>query len=220
MASVVDICNLALDELGESPIVSLTDSVTAAERCARRYPHARDLSLAMFDWSFASTRSSSIAASATPPAFGYINAFPVPSSCIEVRELRDAAGFVITNWKQELGYVLTNARSPVFMRYTARVEDPTVWPADFVSAVAYRLAADLAIGTTENEQLRAELLKAWGSALQAAMLFDGKRRSQPFGPDPLATTIDVDGYTRPYVPDIIEARGGQVERTVPWIGHY
>jgi hypothetical protein len=60
MASVVDICNLALSNLGDTATVSSIDppeGSAQAEHCARWYPIARDALLEMHGWSFASRRA-------------------------------------------------------------------------------------------------------------------------------------------------------------------
>ncbi|OAE72604.1 hypothetical protein A7J71_11330 [Achromobacter insolitus] len=59
MASVVDICNLALGHLGDEATVTSIDppeGSAQAEHCARFYPIARDTVLEAFTWNFATTR--------------------------------------------------------------------------------------------------------------------------------------------------------------------
>jgi len=61
MASVVEICNLALAHLGDDATVASIDppeGSAQAEHCARFYPTARDMLLQMHPWSFASRRVS------------------------------------------------------------------------------------------------------------------------------------------------------------------
>jgi hypothetical protein len=61
MASVVEICNLALAHLGDDATVASIDppeGSAQAEHCARFYPSARDMLLQMHTWSFASRRVS------------------------------------------------------------------------------------------------------------------------------------------------------------------
>jgi hypothetical protein len=61
MASIVEICNLALAHLGDDATVSSIDppeGSSQAEHCARFYPIARDSLLQLHTWSFASKRIS------------------------------------------------------------------------------------------------------------------------------------------------------------------
>lgn len=60
MASVTQICNLALSHLGDTATVSSIDppeGSAQAEHCARFYPIARDTLLEMHSWSFAVRRA-------------------------------------------------------------------------------------------------------------------------------------------------------------------
>ena len=56
MASVVDICNLALAHIGDDATVSSIDppeGSAQAEHCKRFYAIARDTMLQMHNWNFA-----------------------------------------------------------------------------------------------------------------------------------------------------------------------
>ena len=60
MASIVEICNLALARLGDEATVASIDppeGSAQAEHCQRFYPIARDVLLETHDWSFATTRA-------------------------------------------------------------------------------------------------------------------------------------------------------------------
>lgn len=59
MASVVDLCNLALARLGDNATIASIDppeGSAQAEHCARFYPIARDSLLELHDWNFATKR--------------------------------------------------------------------------------------------------------------------------------------------------------------------
>ena len=59
MASVVDICNLALAHLGDDATISSIDppeGSAQAEHCKRFYTSARDTLLQLHPWNFASKR--------------------------------------------------------------------------------------------------------------------------------------------------------------------
>jgi hypothetical protein len=79
MASVVDICNLALAHLGdEATVASISppEGSAQAEHCARFYPIARDTLLQMHAWNFASRRAS--LAQVTMPYTMWKYAYAVP----------------------------------------------------------------------------------------------------------------------------------------------
>lgn len=80
MASVVDICNLALSHLGDDATVTdinPPEGSAQAEHCQRFYPIARDKLLEMHPWGFATRRA--VGASLDVPTgagWGYAYTFP------------------------------------------------------------------------------------------------------------------------------------------------
>jgi hypothetical protein len=83
MASIVDICNLALSHLGDDATVSSIsppEGSAQAEHCARFYPIARNTLLEMHQWNFASKRAT-LAQVANPwPEWEY--AYALPADCL------------------------------------------------------------------------------------------------------------------------------------------
>lgn len=85
MASVVEICNLALGHLGDSATVSSIDppeGSAQAEHCARFYPIARDSLLEMHDWGFATTRA--LGAAVTFPFTEWAYAYAYPTDALRI----------------------------------------------------------------------------------------------------------------------------------------
>lgn len=79
MASVLDICNLALSQLGDSATVSSInppEGSAQADHCARFYPLARDSLLEMHDWSFATRRALLVQLDNTVTQWAYCYAAP------------------------------------------------------------------------------------------------------------------------------------------------
>ena len=79
MATEVDICNLALANLGDdAPIATLSppEGSAQAEKASRFYPIARNSLLAMHTWSFASKRGSLALTTNTLDQWDYAYAAP------------------------------------------------------------------------------------------------------------------------------------------------
>lgn len=79
MASVVDICNLALAHLGDTATVASIDppeGSAQAEHCQRFYPIARDSLLEMHMWNFSTVRANLALLNITMPEWAYIYAAP------------------------------------------------------------------------------------------------------------------------------------------------
>jgi len=83
MASEVDICNLALANLGDTATVasiSPPEGSAQAEHCARFYPIARDTLLEMHNWNFSSRRI--VLAEVTNSWSMWRYAYALPADCI------------------------------------------------------------------------------------------------------------------------------------------
>lgn len=79
MASVVDICNLALAHLGDNATIASIDppeGSAQAEHCQRFYPIARDTLLEMHSWSFATRRAYAAEVANTWPMWKHAYAMP------------------------------------------------------------------------------------------------------------------------------------------------
>ena len=77
MASEVDICNEALQELGAESISSLSGSGNAV-LCNQFYPNARDMVLESHNWTFRRERVE-LAQLTTTPEFGYDYSYQLPA---------------------------------------------------------------------------------------------------------------------------------------------
>lgn len=85
MSSAVDICNLALAHLGDDATVSSIDppeGSAQAEHCARFYPIARRMLIAMHTWGFATKRANLALLIDVPPA-GWAYAYALPNPCMK-----------------------------------------------------------------------------------------------------------------------------------------
>lgn len=143
MANVVDICNLALANLGDDATISTIDppeGSVQAGHCAMFYPIARDALLQnpICAWSFATRRVvlAPLVSNSTDWAFAYA----VPTDLLRVVKLHPH----LPNRKTQLtlagGVIYTNQDSAE-LEYIARVDDPAVFPPLFVIALSWQLAS-------------------------------------------------------------------------------
>lgn len=176
MASVVDICNLALSHLGDSATVSSIDppeGSAQAEHCARFYPTARDVVLEAHDWTFA-TRRVALAQAGTPPS-AWTYAYALPASCIRVLAVlaptatsdQDTQDFV-----EEGGYIYTNQVNAV-VRYTTRVTDTTKFSPSFTEALTWLLASYLTGPVLKGDKTAKDwALRMYNISLASARTFN------------------------------------------------
>ena len=77
------ICNLALDELKQSPVNNISTPQTNSEFiCARHYDAVRREALAAHPWKFAIKRTQWTPDPAYVPSFGYLYAYKCPADYI------------------------------------------------------------------------------------------------------------------------------------------
>lgn len=181
MATVVDICNLALARLGdEAGVQSIDppDGSPQAAQCAAFYPMARDTLLTLSSWTFATVR-----ARLSPLAFdadlypGWSAVYALPNACLQLRKVL-AAGTVDDGTAQgepfrvetrDDGAVVVLSRVELAVGvYVARVEDTARFSPLFVDALAWLLASHLAGPIVKGDAGRAAS-RACGDAFRSVM---------------------------------------------------
>lgn len=161
MASVVQLCNMALSHIGSDARVSSIsppDGSVEAGHCATFYDLARTELLEPGNWAFALRRAA--LAEVTNPSTVWAYAYAKPSNCLRaLRILRPSiAAAVLTRnlafephtddrggaaFDVEGDVILTNEPDAVLL-YVQDVTDSTKFPASFTSALSYLLASYLA----------------------------------------------------------------------------
>lgn len=149
MASVVDICNIALSHLGDDATVTNIDppeGSSQAAHCARYYPIARDTLLEMYPWSFATKPYSPAVLTSTFSRWAY--AYAVPSDCIRVVSVLSAYDYVSQEFDTMTEsdgtlVVYANVETPTIL-YTFSATDPTKFSPLFTQALTWHLASMLA----------------------------------------------------------------------------
>lgn len=179
MASVVDVCNRALDKLGQGSIVSLEDGTKAANLCIRNWPLIRDQVLRDHPWNFAVKRVT-LAPDVAEPAWGFNYRTPLPTDCLRLIEVRDLS----EGEYQVEGRAILSNQDVLYVRYIARVIDPNEYDALFQDAVASRLAVELCEPLTQSNSKKDILIQEYDMILTAAKRADGQENPPaPFEED-------------------------------------
>ena len=180
MTAQVDIYNFALGNIGSSDTVAdLEERSKQANVCNRFYPLARDSMLADFEWPFA-TRYETLAPLPTT-ADGWAYAYQYPSDCVRVLYLGAPGALSLpSDYQQrfEVGYgdggqVILSDVEQARLAYISRVEDTGRFPALFVEALSWKLAAMIAMPLTNTRTITETAMqmaeqatqKAWAAAL-------------------------------------------------------
>lgn len=184
MASVVDICNLALAHLGDQAAVSSIsppDGSAQADHCARFYPIARDALLETHAWDFA-TRRVALSLTINTPAGGWAYEYAYPTSCARMLAVvfdgqiddTKSQNYIIETASNGDKVILTNVED-AYARYTRLITDPTKFTPLFTTALSFLLASYLAGPITKDrgvvdsmyKRFLVELGKAGGSNANA-----------------------------------------------------
>ena len=166
MASVVDICNGALNQLGATTILSLTEDSKNARLCNSRYTQVRDALFRTHPWNCLQKRVQ-IAADTTAPAWGFTYAYTLPADCLRLLRILDYD----SNYKVEGRKVLSNT-STMKILYISRVTDPNEYDELLRETISASLGADIAFGVTSNNQTAKNMYQLFQDKLKDARFVD------------------------------------------------
>ena len=193
MASKIDIFNMALGHIGVSSTVA-DELERSPERvaCSRYWDTCRDalLTYKSMPWSFANSLELLALVAGDPPA-GWGFRYRYPNDCInaidiyaesvrttpvELRNKFDVA-------YEASGRVILCDIPQATLRYTKRIPEAERWPAAFVEAMSYRLAAMIAMPLKKDAGLLSNMLQLSDQFAQMAMSAD-LNEQEPDGPIP------------------------------------
>nr|BAR32404.1 tail tubular protein A [uncultured Mediterranean phage uvMED] len=146
MASVIEICNSALNQLGASAITSLSENSKNGRLCNARYNTVRDAVFRAHPWNCL-TKRITLAADTTAPDWGYTHAFTLPSDCLRVLGINAYD----TNYKIE-GRKILSTESAIKLVYISQVTDPNEMDVLLRETISAALAADMGFSITANLQ--------------------------------------------------------------------
>jgi len=168
MASIVDICNSALNQIGASNIISLTEDSKAARICNQRYEFVRDSVFRAHPWNALITRRT-LSPDVASPAFEFDNAFTLPTDpyCLRVLHL----DFHDIIHRVEGRKILCN-EDTLNLIYVGRVTDPNEYDMLLIESIAASLAADLAYPLVGSTSLAQEMRVVYQEKLKEARFVD------------------------------------------------
>lgn len=191
MASPIEISNLALSRIGIDQLIeSFNDPNNRAKQCLQHYDHCREEALQDFPWNFAQrVVPLALVAGVTVPGYQYVYRYPV--TALKVHGLTtDAGGRVLTNrlayymgedcreaLPESLRYPFRVMADPVtvgariivtdldlaYLWYTDNVADVNQMTPLFRSALAWKMASEIALGLRAETRLHTNAVQqyAW-----------------------------------------------------------
>ena len=178
MASTVDICNGALNQLGATTILSLTEDSKNARLCNSRYTQVRDAVFRSHPWNCLQKRVE-LAADTTAPAWGFSYAYTLPADCLRLLRILDYD----SNYKVEGRKILSNTSSMKIL-YIGRITDPNEYDESLRETLSAALGADIAFAVTSNNQTATNMYNLFQDKLKDARFVDsteGQNLDQDLG---------------------------------------
>lgn len=147
-SSKTEIANISLAHLGVGKEIANLDTENSAEANTMRrfYDTARDEVLRDFNWSF-TTKFATLAEVEEDPTDEWSYSYRYPSDCLKLRRIlsgtRNDSRQSRVPYKvaqDSEGLLLYTDMEDAEIEYTVRVEDTSLYPADFTMAFSYKLA--------------------------------------------------------------------------------
>ena len=173
MASVVDICNSALNLLGASTISALTDDSKNARLCNQRYEPIRNRVFRSHAWNCLHKRIQ-LAQNSTSPVVEYSHAYALPADCLRVLKIHNGTTDSIASaldYKLEGRNIVTDIGT-IFIIYIALETDPNKYDAYLQESISHQIAADLAYAITNNATLANQYMTRADERLREARFID------------------------------------------------
>lgn len=162
MASKVGICNLALGHLGQGQTISDIDTEQSneAKTCRVFFEVCKNSTLRDFTWPFA-TKFKTLDLVEEDPTDEWSYAYRMPNDCLDVRRI--LSGIRNDNADSRIPYIIAQDNAGLLIytdldeadiEYTAKCENPVIFPPDFEMALSFRLAAVIAPRITAGDQFK------------------------------------------------------------------
>ena len=159
--SAVDVCNLALGELGNKPITKLTSPSTNEEViCAKHYDNTRRAVLRSHIWNFAKFRM--VLSRTGTPAFEFTDQYLLPNDYIRFVQARTVDGqqFFKEDYDIADSRLLLNAGGAVAVNFTYIYDHDVVtkWDPLFLKLMVLNLAKDMSYEITRKNTVKDSIL--------------------------------------------------------------
>ena len=176
MTISITVCNLALGELRAPPIVDIAEDSLEARECARYYPQCLRILLERHDWAFANRRAALGELAVNDRAKEWAHAYILPAGCATALRLVTAHGgavdFIVEN------RTLYTQLADAVLEYAANDVTDSEMSGLFVDALAFALAARLAVPIRDSREIKGQLLQQAEIAWQRAVAEDRNRQPE------------------------------------------
>jgi hypothetical protein len=177
----VYICNRALSLINKKAltgtvIASATGEAKSLAQCQLLYDTLRDELLKLAPWDFALATSSLTEDTGAVPDSTWTKAFDLPTDMLHPWYVGDSRFTPLQpEWQIWDNHLVTNETS-VTLTYVKQQTDPLTFTQLFVTALAYRLAMEMAIPLANSDELYNRLERNYNKNLRLAMKQNTRRK--------------------------------------------
>lgn len=173
--STVQICNMALGNVGASSIESLAQNDAAGRQCRTYFDHCRKMTLEAFPWRFASRLVTLAEDSDDAPTLRWNYRYQYPANCIKVQYLENPAGpdappvpFAVEQDLDGIHRTIVTNLADATAVITADITDPGLFTSHFVDTLAHLLASKIAFPLTGKRNIGRDEGQLWFAGLAMA----------------------------------------------------
>ncbi len=168
----IEICNVALRRIGVAEIERMDEASEPARACSRFYDFTRRNILQRFPWTFATRRVQLARVDEKAPDFEYV--YQYPKDALAVRLMYNDS-FTGLPKKNEYRIMSSNTGRKIYtnienawLEYTADVKDTSLFDDQFVEALSWKLAAEMAYSLTGNMNIANNCVQAYNAYMVEA----------------------------------------------------
>lgn len=185
MTSDINICNMALGNIGAEPIVSFEDATQAARICNSYYSHVLDELLASHAWDFNRRQLKLVLTSETMQGWKHVYAYPPTALYIDGLFTADDEGAVVdehVDYDVLLGdkrRIATDAEGNVYALCRVSVPDVSMWPPFFCEVMIWALSTRIALAITKSAEIASTCNSMYAQALGRALAASANEPHKP-----------------------------------------
>ena len=181
MSGRVEIINIALARLGESPIQTLNEGSAPANAAKLLYDAERRATLREYPWNFALKQATLARSEQDAADFRY--AYALPGDCLRAVRLRGADKSKAVGFSVRGGYLYTD-ETGVTLEYVADIDDGDRYDSKFIEAFSYRLASALAMPVKGSPELMGNFMNLYKTMVSDAAVQSAREERTQISDNP------------------------------------
>lgn len=192
MSSIIEICNLALSRIGNSRTInSLDEQSKEAGLCGLHYDAAREEVLADFDWNFATKRVALADTNSAPSDWQF--AYRYPTDCVRITEImlpgmrnppeRMRVQYEVGSDADGEGRLIYTDQDQAWLKYIANITNVNMFDPLFRSALAWKLASEIAMPLATVPNLVQNALTMYSQIIRSAGSRSMNETQEPVEPE-------------------------------------